>query len=155
MKGRQAPTIVLEESERAELERLVRARTSTQQEVLRARIVLRAAAGALNREIATDLGIARHTVQHWRTGFVGERLAGLKDRPHCPAPRRYDSAFQAALVVLACQAPAEVGWPGQTQWTIADLAQYVGEHPELGLGAPSRSTVGRILQAHGLRLDRL
>jgi hypothetical protein len=58
-------------------------------------------------------------------------------------------------VVLACQAPAEVGWEGQTHWSIADLAQYIQMHPESGLGAPSKSTVGRILRAHNLRLDRL
>lgn len=155
MRGRQAPAVVLADAERAEVERRVRARTSAQQEVLRARIVLRAAAGAMNREIATELGIARHTAQRWRDGCVRGRLAGLRDRPHRPPPRRYDAARQAAVVVLACRAPAEVGWPGQTHWTIADLARYLGEHPELGLGAPSKSTVGRILQAHDLRLDRL
>ena len=58
-------------------------------------------------------------------------------------------------MVLACQPPAEVGWAGQTHWTIKDLARYIGEHPELGLGAPSKSTVHLILQAHDLRLDRL
>lgn len=57
--------------------------------------------------------------------------------------------------MLACQAPGEVGGEGQTHWSIADLAQYIRAHPELGLGAPSKSTVGRILQAHDLRLDRL
>jgi hypothetical protein len=56
---------------------------------------------------------------------------------------------------LACRAPAEVGWEGQTHWSIADLAQYIQAHPALGLGTPSKSTVGRILQAHDLRLDRL
>jgi hypothetical protein len=58
-------------------------------------------------------------------------------------------------VLLACQAPADLGWEGQTHWSIADLAQYIRTHPELELGAPSKSTVGRILQAHDLRLDRL
>jgi transposase len=146
---------VLTPDERAQLERIVRARTSSQQQARRAQIVLRAADGASNTALAAALGVARHTAQHWRQRFGTERLAGLRDRPHCPPPRRYPAAQQAAIVVLACQAPAELGWEGQTHWSIADLAQYIQAHPELGLGAPSTSTVGRILQAHDLRLDRL
>jgi transposase len=137
------------------LERIVRARTSSQQQARRAQIVLRAADGASNTAIAAAVGLARHTVQHWRDRFATERLAGLRDRPHCPPPRRYPGPQQAAIVVLACQAPADLGWEGQTHWSIADLAQYLQTHPELGLGAPSKSTVGRILRAHALRLDRL
>ena len=153
--SRTACPIVLTPEERAELERIVRARTSSQQQARRAQIVLRAAEGASNTAIAAGLGLARHTVQHWRDRFATERRAGLRDRPHCPPPRRYPAAQQAAIVVLACQAPAELGWVGQTHWSIADLAQYIQTHPDLGLGAPSTSTVGRVLQAHDLRLDRL
>jgi transposase len=153
--SRQASPIVLSPEERRELERIVRARTSTQQAARRAEIVLRAAEGASTTAIAAALGLARGTVQHWRQRFAAQRLAGLRDRPHRPPPRRYAAACQAAIVVLACQKPSEVGWEGQTHWSIADLAQYIRTHPELGLGAPSTSTIGRILQAHDLRLDRL
>jgi transposase len=152
---RRATPIELTQAERAELERRVRARTSRQQDVLRAQIVLRAADGATNLAIAAELGIARHSVQHWRDRFAADRLAGLKDRPHQPAPRQYGPAIQAQIVVLACRKPAEVGWAGQTHWTIKDLARYIGEHPELGLGTPSKSTVHTILQAHDVCLDRL
>jgi len=79
----------------------------------------------------------------------------LVDRPHCPPPRKYAPEVQARIVVLACQAPADLGWPGQSHWTIKDLARYIGEHPELGLGTPSKSTIHLILQAHDVRLDRL
>jgi transposase len=153
--SRQACPIVLSVEERTELERIVHARTSSQQAARRAEIVWRAADGASNTTIAAALGLARGTVQQWRQRFASQRLAGLRDRPHRPLPRRYPAACQAAIVVLACQQPSEVGWEGQTHWSIADLAQYIGAHPELGLGAPSKSTIGRILQAHDLRLDRL
>jgi transposase len=152
---RRAETIVLEQKERAELERLVRARTSTQQAARRATIVVRAAEGAENTTIAAEWGLTRHTVAQWRHRFATARLAGLRDRPHRPPPRRYGPEQQAALVVLACQKPAARGWLGQTHWTLVDLACYIQEHPELGLGRPSKSTLGRILQAHDLRLDRL
>ena len=152
---RRATPITLTEDEHHELERRVRARTSRQQDAVRARIVLRAAAGATNLAIAAEVGVVRHTVQHWRDRFAAARLAGLDDRPHQPEPRQYGPAIQARVVVLACQRPADLGWKGQTHWTLKDLARYIGEHPDLGLGTPSRSTVHLILQAHDIRLDRL
>ena len=152
---RRAPAVPLTPTERAELDRRVRARTSTQQEVLRTRIVRLAADGLSNAAIAGALGVARGTARHWRDLFLAEGLAGLVDRPHCPPPRRYDAEVRARIVVLACQRPADLGRPGQSHWTIQDLAAFIGEHPELGLGAPSKSTVHLVLQAHDLRLDRL
>jgi transposase len=153
--SRRATTIVLTVEERNELQRRVRARTSSQQAAQRARIVLRAAEGARNIDIAAELGIARHTVQQWRDRFAAARLAGLEDRPHRPPPREYGAERQARILVLACQPPAEVGWSGQTHWSVRDLARYLREHPELGVGRPSKSTVGKILQAAEIRLERL
>ena len=141
---RHATPIELTAAERTELERRVRAR-----------IILLAAGGATNCAIAADLGVARHTVQHWRDRFAADRLAGLVDRPHQPDPRLYGPDIQAKIVVLACQKPADLGWAGQTHWTIKDLTRYIAAHPELGVGQPSKSTVHTILQAHDLRLDRL
>jgi transposase len=152
---RRAPTVVLTPEDRAELDRRVYARTGAQQDALRARVVLLAAAGLDTAAIATTLGIARGTARSWRARFVAQGLAGLVDRPHCPPPRKYGPDAQARIVVLACQSPAALGWPGQSHWTIKDLARFIAEHPELGLGTPSKSTVHLILQAHDLRLDRL
>ena len=152
---RRATPISLTDDERSELERRARARTSRQQDAQRARIILHAAAGATNLAIAAALGVARHTAQHWRDRFAAGRLTGLQDRPHQPDPRQYGPDIQARIVVLACQQPTDLGWPGQTHWTARDLARYIGAHPELGLGTPSKSTVHLILQAHDLRLDRL
>jgi transposase len=153
--GRHAQVVELTTAERDELDRRVRARTGSQQAALRARIVLLAVGGAGNTAIAAELGIVRHTAQHWRDRFVAERLDGLGDRPHHPPPRLYDATIQAKIVTLACQKPSDLGWAGQTHWSIVDLATYIGEHPELGLGAPSKSTIGAILQAAKIRLDRL
>jgi Homeodomain-like domain len=152
---RRAPTIVLTDDERAELDRRVRARTSRQQDALRARIILLAAEEVDTTTIATTLGIARGTARSWRARFVAQGVAGLADRPHCPPPRAYGPDIQARIVVLACQAPADLGWDGQSHWTIKDLATYIRAHPELGLGTPSKSTIHLVLQAHDVRLDRL
>jgi len=153
--SRRATPIVLTIVERRELQRRVRARTSSQQAAQRARIVLRAAEGARNIDIAAELGIARHTAQQWRDRFAAGRLAGLEDRPHHPPPREYGAERQARILVVACQSPSEVGWSGQTHWSVRDLARYLGEHPEVGVGRPSKSTVGKILQAAEIRLERL
>jgi hypothetical protein len=79
----------------------------------------------------------------------------LLDRPHCPPPRLYGPEIQAKIVVLACQSPESLGWKGQSHWSIKDLAIYIREHPELGLGTPSESTIATILKAHDVSLDRL
>jgi transposase len=153
--GRHAQAITLTAAERDELERRVRARSGSQQAALRARIVLLATDGVSNTDIGATVGIVRHTAQHWRNRFLAQRLEGLVDRPHHPPPRLYDATIQAQIVTLACQKPSDRGWDGQTHWSIVDLASYIGDHPELGLGAPKKSTVGTILQAAKIRLDRL
>jgi transposase len=144
-------------AERAELERRVAARTSTQQTAYRAEIILRVADGQTDASIAQDMGLAERTIWLWRHRFAQHRLDGLQDRPKCPPPRRYHADIQARLLVLACQKPAELDptRAGQTHWSIQDLARYVAAHPELGLGQPSKSTIGVILKRHKLRLDRL
>ena len=152
--SRRATPIVLTIEERRELQRRVRARTSSQQAAHRARIVLRAAEGARTSDIAAELGIARPTAQQWRDRFAARRRAGLEDRPHHPPPREY-GAERPARILVACQSPAELGWSGQTHWSVRDLAQYLREHPEVGVGRPSKSTVGKSLQAADLRLERL
>ena len=144
-------------AERAELERRVAARTSTQQDAYRAEIMLRVASGQTDAAIASEMGLAERTVFLWRHRFTEHRLDGLKDQPKCPPPRQYHADIQARLLVLACQKPSEVDPTrgGLTHWSIKDLAQYVGAHPELGLGHPSKSTIGVILKRHQVRLDRL
>jgi transposase len=144
-------------TERAELQRILAARTSTQQAAYRAEIILRVAAGESDVAIARDMGVAERIVFLWRHRFDERRLDGLTDRPKCPPPRQYHGEIQARLLVLACQKPAEVDptRAGQTHWSIKDLAQYLAQHPELGLGRPSKSTIGVILKRHKLRLDRL
>jgi transposase len=149
--------IKLTVAERSELERRVAARTASQQDAYRAQIILRVAAGQPDAQIADEMHLAVRTVFLWRHRFADRRLDGLRDRPKCPPPRQYHAEIQARLLVLACQKPAEVDptRAGQTHWSIKDLAQYLAQHPELGLGRPSKSTIGVILKRHKVRLDRL
>ena len=58
---------------------------------LRAAIVLKAAGGVTNYQIAKDLSVTRNTVRHWRFRFIGEGIAGLKTRPIPGRPPRRDT----------------------------------------------------------------
>src|SRR6266704_2399864 len=132
-------------TERAELQRRVAARTSSQQDAYRAEIILRVATGQTDAAIADEMGLAVRTVFVWRHRFAQHRLDGLKDRPKCPPPRQYHADIQARLLVLACQKPSEVDptRAGQTHW------EYQG--PGTVRGRPSRTRPGQPQQEHHRR----
>ena len=73
--------IVLTADERSKLESLARKYTSSYYSVARAKMVLLAAQGLDNDEIARRLDMGRQVVSKWRKRFWEERLAGLEDRP--------------------------------------------------------------------------
>ena len=54
--------------------------------VLRARMILLAAEGCSNDEIATSLSVGRDVVSLWRKRFFHQRLAGLEERPRPGRP---------------------------------------------------------------------
>jgi transposase-like protein len=73
--------IELSPAERSALESTSRRYTAPYRDVVRARIVLYAATGAENREIARRLELPVQIVSKWRKRFFEERLAGLAERP--------------------------------------------------------------------------
>lgn len=81
--------IELSDEERRTLEERTRRQTASQREVFRARIVLLAAEGWRNDEIAERLDTARQTVSGWRKRFCLERDVGLLDRPRSGRPRSF------------------------------------------------------------------
>jgi transposase len=78
--------IMLTDTERADLEARARRYTSPYVEVVRARIVLYAADGLGNDEIATRLDTPRQVVSKWRKRFFEQRLPGLIDLPRGGRP---------------------------------------------------------------------
>jgi hypothetical protein len=84
--------IELIEQERAELVRRARAEKLPFQEVQRARIVLYAADGVADTEIAARLDTTARIVGKWRKRFFHDRLEGLKDKPRAGRPRRFPPA---------------------------------------------------------------
>jgi hypothetical protein len=81
--------VVLTADECRVLEARVRRRKAEQREVLRAQIVLAAAKGEENKQIAKRLGIAPNTALKWRKRFFQEGLAGLADRDRSGRPRAF------------------------------------------------------------------
>ena len=73
---RRAIPIVLTNEERATLTNWARSRTAPARVVTRARVVLAAADGAENQQIAAAFGVAEGTVRTWRRRFADERLPG-------------------------------------------------------------------------------
>ena len=81
--------IELSEQERVVLERRARAEKLPFQDVQRARIVLYAAEGLADTEIAARLDTSPGLVGRWRRRFAEQRLDGLKDKPRAGRPRRF------------------------------------------------------------------
>ncbi|MEX0705815.1 MAG: helix-turn-helix domain-containing protein [Nitriliruptoraceae bacterium] len=78
--------IVLSDVERDELEARARRYTSPYAKVVRAKIVLMAAEGLRNDEIAARLDTPRQVVSKWRKRFHEQRLTGLDDLPRVGRP---------------------------------------------------------------------
>ena len=81
--------IDLSDDERRALESLARRYTSPYRDVVRARIVLLAAQGLRNDEIAARLDTPRQVVSKWRKRFHDQRLAGLSDLPRGGRPSAF------------------------------------------------------------------
>jgi transposase len=107
-----------------QLEQLSRRRTTQVRVAQRARIVLHAADGMLNQDIASSLTINPNTVSRWRRRFVTDRLPGiLKDRPRRSRAQHQRSVEAAQRIVTATTREKP---PGATHWSTRSLAKHLG-----------------------------
>ena len=81
--------ILLTRSEREALEQTSRRYTSPYRDVVRARIILYAAEGLSNEDIAARLDTPRQIVSKWRKRFFELRLAGLEEESRAGRPARF------------------------------------------------------------------
>ncbi len=140
--GRPKAELVLTDEERLVLERLTNRRKSSQAMAMRARIVLRCASGATNREVAAKLGVSEAMVSKWRGRFVAERLDGLFDEPRPGAPRTItDELVERVVVKTLEEKPAD----GATHWSTRSMAAATGM---------SQTAISRIWRAFGLAPHR-
>jgi transposase len=104
---------------------------------MRSRIVLAAADGGSNTELAERLGVALSTVRRWRNRFAKYRLDGLLDEPRRGRPRMVDDNRIEALITATLEtAPLDA-----THWSTRSMAAHLGM---------SQSTVSRVWRAFGL-----
>ena len=133
MPNPKAPMIELSDIERQGLEKLVNRHKVEQQVALRGRIVLAAAAGKNNTQIAREMNIAHITVRTWRQRWldlqavslndlsIEERLADLM-RPG--APSRITADQICKLMEMACTEPEGSERP-ISHWTARELADEI------------------------------
>jgi transposase len=136
---RVACPIVLTDEEQRALARWARGRSTPARLVLRARIVLSAAAGQRNKSIAGQVGTDRLTVARWRERFARLRLTGIeRDAPRSGRKPTRRQKFAHVIVERTTQTrPANA-----THWSVRTLAEEIGASP---------SMVHRVWAANGLK----
>ena len=140
---RVAAAIELSSEARAELQKYVRRRTTPVRVAERCRIVLLAAEGFQNKQIAAELGVAPRMAALWRGRFPAQGVAGLmQDAPRPGRKPKIVAETIAEVVARTTQSkPANA-----THWSRSSMARQMGI---------SESSVGRIWHAHGLKPHRM
>jgi transposase len=139
--GRPKAPLVVSESERQELERLVRRARVNRSVGFRAKIILACGEGILSTEVARRCRTSNQTVCKWRKRFVEQRIEGLYDEPRVGGPRKItDEQVEQILVKTLEQTPK-----GRTHWSTRKMARHAGI---------SHTTVGQIWRTFGLQPHR-
>jgi transposase len=136
-----AVRIDLTSEERAQLEAWARRRTTAQALAQRSRIVLAAADGLKNTEIAERLGVGRPMVTKWRNRFAADRLDGLVDEPRPGRPRTITDEQVEEVVIKTLEATPK----DATHWSTRSMAAEVGL---------TQNAILRIWHAYGLQPHR-
>jgi transposase len=136
--ARAAAAIELSEDEKRTLRAVLRTPSASQQQAVRARIVLRAAEGVTNTQIAAETGVSLPTVGLWRRNFLKRRLKGLSDAPRSGRPRQIDDREVQRVLAKTLEPPPD----GTTHWSVRRLATATGISP---------TTVHRIWRDHKLK----
>jgi transposase len=136
-----AVEVVLSEAERERLDSWARRGKSAQALAQRSRVVLAAAEGLKNTEIARRLALDQGTVRKWRSRFAVERLDGLVDEPRPGRPRMVSDAQVEEVIVRTLESTPK----NATHWSTRSLAAEVGL---------SQTAVSRIWRAFGLQPHR-
>lgn len=114
--------VKLSMEEREELEGKIRRGQEQARVLTRARILLKADAGKIAREIGEAVEVTPRCVEDVRKRFhEGGLNAALYDKPRPGAQRKLDGKQEAHLIAVACSDPPE----GHARWTLKLLADQV------------------------------
>jgi transposase len=131
MRGPKPAELSLNETERKELEALVRKHSTPQQVALRGRMILAADEGKRNGQIAKELAVSVDTVRSWRMRWIGLQAISLADLsvrerltdiPRPGRPSQITAEQTCQIVALACEQPKE---RPISQWTGREIADEV------------------------------
>jgi transposase len=139
--------LVLTIEERAELDRRVRASTTSHRDRQRAEVVLLAADGLPGAKIAPSVGLSEQSVCKWRRQFLDAGLEGLADAPRSGRPLLYGPTDRLVLMAKVTEEHPEFS----SQWSHSELADAMAS---AGIGI-SASQIGRILAADDVRPHRV
>ncbi len=139
--GRPKQPLTPGREDKEKLELLARRPKTAQRAALRAKIVLRAAEGLPNHEIARRLGVTGATVGKWRERFGARGMEGLTDEPRPGTPRKITDAQVEQAVTQTLESLPRAA----THWSTRSLAAKVGL---------SQSAVVRIWHSFGLQPHR-
>jgi len=130
MSGPKAQVVKLSDVEQHGLEKLIKRHQIGQQIALRARIVLAAAGGLKNKEIAEVYNVTLDTVSLWRNRWVKLQNLSLddlsledrlQDAPRPGAPAKITADQRCRIEALACEKPEKSGRP-ITHWSAREIA---------------------------------
>lgn len=155
MPGPQPEPIEIGDQARQDLEKLAARHSTGQQKAQRARIILKAAEGKNNAEIARELQQSIDMVRLWRRRWndlaplaledlsVAERL---EDLPRPGAPPRLTADQLCQIEQLACEGPEKAGRP-ISQWTNREIADEIVARGIVNSLSPRHA--GRLLKKGG------
>jgi len=118
--GKQIRVIQLTETEKNYLITIVNKRTSPQQMVLRAKIILMTSNGDSVSDIMKKLDTTKVTISKWKNRFLKKGLDGLSDLDRPGRALKYGPEIRHKIAAEACNPP-----PGRTHWTIRELADHM------------------------------
>lgn len=130
MRGAKAQVVNLSDAEQQGLEKLIKRHQVGQQIAKRARIVLAAASGQKNKEIAQVYKVTLDTVSLWRNRWVKLQDISLddlsiedrlQDAPRPGAPARITADQRCPIEAMACEKPEGSDRP-ITNWTAREIA---------------------------------
>lgn len=143
-----ATPVTLAASDRHRLKKMAYGHKTPYRDRQRATIVLAAARGCSNNQIASQTRMHLDTVRLWRGRFAAGGLQALADRKRPGRPPRFTAVQAAEVKALACQLPAETGAP-LSRWSCPELARQAVAR---GIAESiSASTVRRWLAADALK----
>ena len=120
---RRATPIVISPETSEQLEKYARGRSIPKRLVERSKIILMAANGAFNTDIASELGISRPTVQLWRDRFIEQGIPGIeKDATRSGRKPK----LSAAKVRRVIKATLETTPRDATHWSVRTMAEAQG-----------------------------